>query len=107
MPAGAGAGGGAAAAVAGPVAAAAQIAALLGAQGDNRANRVAELAQANRDLIQQRREVAKELKAEQRKRRKTMERAQALSNDDLVEVLAARAKAAANPKAKAKAKAKG
>jgi hypothetical protein len=80
--------------------------ALLGVQGDNRANRVTDLAQQNRDLARQRQQVAKDLKAEKRKRRKIMEKAQTLSTEDVVEVLAARAKAAANPKAKAKATAK-
>ena len=103
--AGAGAGAGAAGgAAAGPPAAAAAAAAMAMLQGvgDQGGNRVAELAERARQLKAQRQQVAKEHKAEVRKRRKIMEKAKQLSNDELVEVLAARANAKGKGKGKGK-----
>ena len=55
---------------------------------------------SRKSLLQQRAAVAREIKAESRKRKKVVEKARSLSNDDLIGILAGRAAAA---KAKAKA----
>ena len=76
--------------------------------GDRSADRMAELTERKRALKQERADVAKQIKAEARKRKKIMEKAKTLSDAELMAVLAARgaaAKAKAQAKAKAKAKA--
>ena len=74
--------------------------------GDRSADRMAELTERKRPLKQERAEVAKQIKAEARKRKKIMEKAKTLSDAELMAVLAARG-AAAKAKAQANAKAKG
>ena len=66
------------------------------------------LSARKRDLAQERRRLSKELKQEERKRARRMDKARGLSDDDLMSIVAmrvtAKAKAKAKPKAKAKAK---
>ena len=99
---GGGAGAGVVAAAAGdPVA---EVHALLAGVGGAGANRLAQLGQERRNLQQQKKEVQKNIRNEQKKRKRTMVKAKSLSDADLLGVLAARA---AQAKAKAKAKGKG
>ena len=76
--------------------------------GDEQAQRVAALDARRRALQDERAALQKEIRNEERKRRRRLEKARGLSNEDLLEIAAARAaqaKAKAAAKAKAKAKA--
>ena len=84
----------------------AAVLAAVGGVGDAGADRIAQLAQQQRDLLEDRRRVSSELRNETKKRKRLMEQAKKLSTADLVAVLGARQNAQANPKAKAKGKAK-
>ena len=99
------AGGGAAVADPAAAAAAAAAMAILGNANDAAANRVADLEQQQRAINQQRKQVAKDLKNEKKKRQRVMDKAKTLSDAELLQVLGARANANAKAKAKAKAKA--
>ena len=59
------------------------------------------------DLETQRRATAKALAKEERKRKRAIELARGLSDEDLIGIIASRASAKAKAKAKAKGKAKG
>jgi hypothetical protein len=91
--------GAAGAAVADPNAAAL---ALLAGVGDLGANAMQTLADRKRALEVQKKAVAKEMKSEQRKRKRMLDKAKNLSDADLLSVVATRQ---AQAKAKAKAKA--
>ena len=93
------AGGADVSASAGVWAAAAQI-------GDQSATELAQLEQRKRELQAQREIVKRDLRNEQRKRVRLMERARGLSDTDLTTILATRAAAKAKAKANAKASAK-
>jgi hypothetical protein len=84
----------------------AAVLAAVGGVGDAAANRIQQLAQQKRDLANQRKRVASELKNEQKKKQRIMNKAKTLDTADLVQILAVRAAAKAKPKAKGKAKAK-
>jgi hypothetical protein len=81
----------------------------VGPGGDPAAARVSDLEQQQRDLTAARRANARDLRNEQKKRKRLQEKARSLSTDDLQDILIARAaagaKAKARPKPKAKAKA--
>jgi hypothetical protein len=79
--------------------------ALLADVSDEQARRAAQLEVRRRALQEERRELNNEIRNEARKRRRRLEKARGLSNQDLLEVAASRA-AAAKAKAKANAKAK-
>ena len=66
-----------------------------------------ELEARRKQILRERDEVRRALRNEDRKRQRLIEKAKGLSNQDLMDILAARAaaKAKAKPKAKAKAKA--
>lgn len=89
-----------------PLPAAAAVAAMIGNLCDPGAQRVADLEAQRRALVYERKQVQKELKNEQRKRRRILEKAKTLSDSELCQVMAARAKAKAVAQAKAVAKAK-
>ena len=74
--------------------------------GDQSASQVAQLEQRKKELMAERNAVKRELKNEQRKRVRMMERARGLSDADLANILATRAAAKSKAAAKAKAKAK-
>ena len=74
--------------------------------GDQSASQVAQLEQRKKELMAERNAVKRELKNEQRKRVRMMERARGLSDLDLTNILATRAAAKSKAAAKAKAKAK-
>ena len=81
---------------------------LLSHIGDEQAQRAAALEERRRALQEERKSLAKEIRNEERKRKRRLEKARGLSNDDLLEIAASRAaqaKAKAGGKAKAKAKA--
>ena len=105
---GGGDGGGAAAAAGGVDGAWAAMALI----GDPVAHRLRELDNRRKELTAERRRVAKELVAENKKRDRAIERTRFLTDDDLQMIWArravakAKAKAVAKPKAKGKAKAK-
>ena len=79
--------------------------ALLGHIGEEQAERIATLEGQRRTLQGERKALMKEIRAEERTRKRRLEKARGLSNDDLLEIAAARA-AQANAKANAVAKAK-
>ena len=80
---------------------------LLNNIGDEQAQRVAALNVRRRTLQEERKSLLKELRNEERKRKRRLEKARGLSNNDLLEIAAQRvAKANAKAAAKAKAKAK-
>ena len=85
-------------------AAAAALAALGGA--DPAADELARLRQQQIDLAAQRRATAKALAREERKRKRALDLARGLSDEDLIGIIASRASAKAKAKAKGKAKAK-
>lgn len=79
--------------------------------GDPIAARIAALKEDRARLALERRQVQKDLKANEKKRQRLMNRARNLSNEDLAAVIGARAaaaaaKALAEPKAKGKGKGK-
>ena len=81
---------------------------LLNHIGDEQAQRAAALEERRRALQEERKALAKEIRNEERKRKRRLEKARGLSTDDLLEIAASRAaqaKAKAGGKAKAKAKA--
>jgi hypothetical protein len=76
---------------------------------DSAADRIAELKAERAELLAEKKRVQKDLKNEERKRRRLVEKARNLSMHDLATVLGVRVAAAASkakPKAKAKAQAK-
>ena len=85
-------------------AAAAALAALGGA--DPAADELARLRQQQIDLAAQRRATAKALAREERKRKRALDLARGLSDEDLIGIIASRASAKAKAKAKAEAKGK-
>jgi len=89
-----------------PAGGAVGVLAALGGMDDPRANRIAALKDQRAQLLANRKAVQKELKNEERKRQRLMDKARNLSNEDLASVLGSRAVAAAKAKAKAEAKAK-
>ncbi len=95
---------------AGAAAAHAAVLAAIGGLGDGAADRMAQLRQDQRALVAQRKRLAADLKKEQLKKARLVEKAKQLSDADLISILASRAqakaKAKAQPKGKAKAKAK-
>ena len=84
----------------------AAVLALLGGVGDALGDRVADLADQRRQLASQRKRVTAELRLEERKRKRLVAKSRALSNEDLMAIMAGRAQAQAKAKAKAKGKAK-
>ena len=78
---------------------------LLNNIGDEQAQRVAALNSRRRALQEERKALLKEVRNEERKRKRRLEKARGLSNNDLLEIAAQRV-AQANAKAAAKAKAK-
>ena len=87
-------------------AAAAAVANIVGNLADPVAQRVADLEERRRALVQGRKAVQKDLRNEQRKKRRLLDKAKTLSDGDLLQVIATRAKAKSVAEAKAKAKAK-
>lgn len=87
-------------------AAAAAVANIVGNLADPVAQRVADLEERRRALVQERKAVQKDLRNEQRKKRRLLDKAKTLSDGDLLQVIATRAKAKSVAEAKAKAKAK-
>ena len=81
-----------------------QARALLGEVGDRRAAVVSTLDQRRRDLKREQQNISKEIKLENRKRQRLLEKARGLSDTDLLSVVATRAAAKAKAKAKARAK---
>ena len=79
------------------------------ALGDVAGDRVNSLEEQKRELTQRKRDVQRAIRAEQKRRKRVMEKAQGLSDQELLSVIAtraAKAKAKAPPSAKAKARAK-
>ena len=70
------------------------------------ASKIQALRKQQQEYIAERKRIARELRNAERKRRRLKERAKALSNSDLAEVIALRALAAAEPKTAATAKAR-
>ena len=97
---------GADAGAAGANAFAAAAAAVVAAGGGNAGQRIRQLKAQQDQLKNQQKELAKAVKNEARKRKRLMDAASKLSNDDLAEVFGLRAEAKAKAKAKAAAKAK-
>ena len=89
-----------------PAAAAAAALAAAADVGDVAGNRIAQLQGDARLLLAERKRISKELKNEDAKRKRLMDKAKQLSDDDLVTILGARAEARTRAAAKAKAKAK-
>ena len=81
-----------------------QARALLEAVGDRRATLVSTLDQRRRDLKREQQTISKEIKLENRKRQRLLEKARGLSDTDLLSVVATRAAAKAKAKAKARAR---
>ena len=75
--------------------------------GDPNSTALKDLAEQRRDLRKQRDELNRQIRNEERKRARLLERARNLSNDDLLSILGSRATAKANAKPKAKGAAKG
>ena len=75
--------------------------------GDPSSTALKDLAGQRRDLRKQRDELNRQIRNEERKRARLLERARNLSNDDLLSILGSRAAAKANAKPKAKGAAKG
>ena len=78
--------------------------------GDVAGDRVSILEEKKRELNQRKRDVQKAIRAERKRRKRVMEKAQGLSDKELLSVIAtraakAKAKAPASAKAKARAKA--
>ena len=71
--------------------------------GDASADRVAAMNTRRRELLQERMSISREMKNENRKRQRLLEKARGLSNEALMEIVAARAARASQAKAKAKA----
>ena len=71
--------------------------------GDASADRVATMNTRRRQLLQERMALSREIKNETRKRQRLLEKSRGLSNEALMEIIAARAARAAQAKAKAKA----
>ena len=67
---------------------------------------LARLRQLRTDLAEQRKANAKALAGEERKRKRALDLARGLSDEDLIGIIASRASAKAKAKAKAKGKAK-
>ena len=76
------------------------------AMGDTVGERRLDLQNRMKELAKQRRVLAQESKADERKRSRLMERARGLSNGDLLSILGQRAAAKQRPEPKVKAKAK-
>ena len=81
-----------------------QVRALLGEVGDSRAARVCTLDQRRRDLKREQQDITKEIKLENRKRQRLLEKARGLSDTDLLSVVATRAAAKAKAKVTARAR---
>ena len=79
--------------------------ALLENAADTQLTRIAALDERKKEIAAQKRDVAKQLKNEQQKRRRLMAKARNLSTEDLLNVVVSRAAIAKSEKAKAKAKA--
>ena len=77
--------------------------ALLENSADDQLSSIQRLESQRKELCVQRREISRELKNQQQKRRRLMNKARSLTTNDLLSVVVTRASAA---KAKAKAKAK-
>lgn len=75
--------------------------------GDASADTFEQLAQRRRELIQERSRLNQQIKLEERKRARRVERARGLTDADLLGIIAARATAKMKAMAKAKAKQKG
>ena len=80
--------------------------AILEEVGDANADQVAALDARRRELFNERRVVAREIRNATRKRQRLLEKAKGLSNAALMEIVAARAARTAQSKAKAKVAAK-
>ena len=76
--------------------------ALLEEIGDARASRVAALDERRKSLKREQADISREIKNEQKKRQRLLEKARGLNDVDLVSVIAARAAAKAKAKAKAR-----
>ena len=72
--------------------------------GDASADRVATMNTRRRELLQERMSITREIKNETRKRQRLLEKARGLSNEALMEIVAARAARTAQAKAKAVAR---
>ena len=75
---------------------------ILRSAGDADAEKLAALEAQRKELHRKRNELAKEIKHETKKRRRLLNKARGLSNDSLLEVIAARQAKSAQAKANAK-----
>lgn len=80
-----------------------QARALLEEVGDSRANRVAELEQRRASLKRDQSNISREIKKENKKRQRLLEKSRGLSELDLLSIISTRAATKAKSKAKASA----
>ena len=80
-----------------------QARALLEEVGDSRANRVAELEQRRASLKRDQSNISREIKKENKKRQRLLEKSRGLSELDLLTIISTRAATKAKSKAKASA----